>query len=101
MKPLITPGALKCAATVSTRMQIFSALDNLSPLLIWGLFPRLLGVVYFIAIVSLFHQVTPIAGARGISPIKPLLQKIRADYPGYKRFFYFPTLLWIKADDWF
>jgi len=82
-------------------MQFISSLDNLSPFLIWGLFPRLLGVVYFIAIASLFHQVTPIAGSRGMAPIKPQLQKIRADYPGFRRFLYFPTLLWLKADDWF
>ncbi len=57
-------------------MQIITALDNLSPLLIWGLFPRLLGVVYFIAIASLLRQAPAIAGTRGISPIKPQLEKI-------------------------
>ncbi len=80
---------------------IFSVLDNLSPLFVWGLFPRLLGMVYLIVFASLFHQALPFAGSRGISPIKEQLQKIRSDYPGLKRFFYFPTLLWIKADDWF
>src|SRR5262249_55486108 len=70
-------------------------------LTIWGLFPRLLAVVYMIAFTSLIHQALPFAGSRGISPIKSQLLKIKSDYPAYRRFFYYPTLLWIKADDWF
>src|SRR5215813_9285334 len=81
--------------------QLLSAIENISPLTIWGVFPRLLAVVYMIAFTSLFHQALPFAGSRGISPIKSQLLKIKSDYPAYKHFFYFPTLLWIKADDWF
>src|SRR5215475_4383900 len=80
---------------------ILSAIENLSPLTVWGLFPRLLGVVYLIVFASLYHQALAFMGTRGVSPIKEQLQKIRSDYPAHKRFFYFPTLLWVRADDWF
>ncbi|MGH9849844.1 MAG: hypothetical protein ACREBD_08295 [Blastocatellia bacterium] len=80
---------------------VLPAIENLEPLTVWGLFPRLLGAVYLIAFASLYRQAPPFIGARGISPIKEQLQKIRSDYPAHKRIVYFPTLLWIKADDWF
>jgi hypothetical protein len=38
-------------------------------LLVWGIFPRLLGLVYLIAFVPLYSQVVPIAGARGMTPV--------------------------------
>jgi Lipase maturation factor len=78
---------------------LLPGLDDLSPLLVWGLFPRLLGLVYLVAIGSLFHQVVPLAGANGLAPIAAQLEKIRADNPSWRRFVYFPTLLWLWADD--
>ncbi|MGB7441856.1 MAG: lipase maturation factor family protein [Coleofasciculaceae cyanobacterium] len=54
-----------------------------------------------IAIISLWHQVLPSAGSRGIRPVKFLLKKIGRDYPDWQRFFYFPSLLWLSAEDWF
>src|SRR5437763_1474748 len=71
----------------------------LSPELVWGLFPRLLGCVYLLALASLLGQVVPLAGVGGIHPIQPQLWKIRADCPGWRRFLYFPTLLWLRSDD--
>src|SRR5262245_21210520 len=88
-------------ALVLHNVLILPAVENISPLAIWGVFPRLLAVVYLIAFTSLYHQALPFAGSRGISPIKPQLLKIKSDYPSYKRFFYFPTFLWIKDHDWF
>lgn len=72
----------------------------MDPLLVWGLFPRLLGVVYLVAFASLLGQVVPMAGAAGVSPIRPLLRKVRSDYPLWRCVLCFPTLLWIRADDW-
>jgi hypothetical protein len=70
-----------------------------SPLLVWGVFPRLLGVIYFIALASLYRQVLPIAGSRGFSPVAPMLVHIRRDLPLHRRLLHFPTLLWISASD--
>src|SRR5262249_34717592 len=83
-----------------TMNTLLSSPHGLPPLLVWGLFPRLLGLVFFLSFASLFRQVVPLAGAGGISPIRPQLEKIRADYPSWRRFLYFPTLLWLRADDW-
>jgi len=79
---------------------IFS-LQHIDPLIIWGLFPRLLGFVYLIAIASLYNQVLVFAGSKGIQPIHLQLTKIKEDFPGIRRFFYFPTLLWFSASDRF
>ncbi len=80
---------------------ILLPMENLSPLTVWGLFPRLLGVIYLIAFASLYHQALPFVGSRGISPIKEQLEKIRSNFATRKRYIYFPTLLWIRADDRF
>jgi hypothetical protein len=72
----------------------------MNAVLVWGLFPRLLAVVYLIAFASLFAQVVPLAGACGIHPIRPQLLKIRSDYPAWRCYLSFPTLLWLRADDW-
>jgi hypothetical protein len=74
-------------------------LNFLAPELVWGIFPRLLGAVYLIAIAQLWHQVLPIAGSRGISPVQLKLRRISADYPTWQRLIYFPTLLWVNASD--
>ncbi len=71
------------------------------PALVWGIFTRLLGLVYLIAIASLWRQILPICGSSGIAPIAPQLHKIAADFPAPQRFFYFPTVLWINTSDRF
>jgi len=79
--------------------QLIFSLQNIDPLIIWGLFPRLLGIVYLIAIASLYNQVLVFAGSKGIHPFHLQLTKIKEDYPGIRRFFYFPSLLWFNASD--
>jgi hypothetical protein len=74
-------------------------LASIPPELIWGVFLRLLGGMYLLAIAQLYHQVLPIAGTKGISPVRRRLHKIREDYPSWRRFIYFPTLLWFSATD--
>lgn len=70
-----------------------------SPELIWGIFTRLLGVIYLIAFGSLFGQITTLVGARGIMPVESKLAAMRRDFPGLRRFLYFPTLLWLVRSD--
>ena len=80
---------------------MFFSLQRIDPLVIWGLFPRLLGFVYLIAIASLYNQVLVFAGSKGIQPFHLQLKKIKKDYPGIRRFFYFPTIFWFNASDRF
>jgi hypothetical protein len=70
-----------------------------SPVLVWGIFPRLLGVVYFVAMASLYRQVLPVAGSRGFSPVGSMLSQIRRDLPLHRRVLHFPSLLWISSSD--
>src|SRR4051794_13836520 len=67
-----------------------------SPLFIWGLFSRLLGLVFLISFVSLSGQVCAVAGETGVLPAGMLLEHVRRDFPGWRRFLYFPTLLWLS-----
>src|SRR5438034_5962684 len=70
-----------------------------SPLLVWGVFPRLLGVVYLIALASLYGQVLPLAGSRGFAPVGLLLAQMRRDLPLHRRLLHFPSVLWISSSD--
>ena len=71
-------------------------LGSLSPELVWGLFTRGLGVVFLISFASLAGQIVRCAGPQGGVPIGPRLAKIAEDFPTWRRFFYFPTLLWLN-----
>jgi len=70
------------------------------PVLVWGLFTRALGLVYFISFASLCIEVVPIAGERGISPVRTRLAMLAEHFPGVRRVVYFPTLLWLNSGDW-
>lgn len=71
------------------------------PTTIWGLVSRGIGLVYLVSFVSLGPQVLPIAGRRGITPIADALRVTAEHFPTWKRFLYFPTLLWVNASDGF
>lgn len=73
-----------------------AALHGLSPVLVWGVFSRLLGLTFLISFLSLYNQVLSIAGESGVLPARLLLNRAREDFPSWKRFVYFPTLLWIS-----
>lgn len=78
------------------------ALESLAlplPSTVWGVFVRLLGVVYLIAFGSLWGQVVAIAGAQGHSPVWRVLAAYRRDHPGWRRFAFQPTLLWLSPSD--
>ncbi|HEX4473561.1 MAG TPA: hypothetical protein VH142_00715, partial [Polyangiaceae bacterium] len=72
---------------------------SLAPLLVWGLFERGIGLVLLISFASLSVQVVPAVGKGSILPIRRRLEKLGKDFPTWRRFFYFPTLLWIDASD--
>lgn len=73
---------------------------SLEPTLVWGLYLRALGVVLFITFLSLSLQIVGFAGSQsGPTRIAPRLLKYREDFPGWRRFVYFPTLLWINSSD--
>ena len=62
------------------------------------LFLRLLGVVYFIAFLSLALQITGLVGEHGILPAGGFLQQAHAAY-GSGAYRLFPTLCWLSASD--
>ena len=95
-----------------------SVLEQLveSRLLIWGVFVRAFGLVYLIALTSLWEQVIPFgasavlhrwsdcatasaAGSRGLGPSRMLLASFKRNFPTWRRFLYFPTLLWLNSSD--
>jgi lipase maturation factor 1 len=62
------------------------------------LFLRLLGVVYFVAFVSLALQITGLVGEHGILPAGGFLERAHAAY-GSGAYRLFPTLCWLGAGD--
>ena len=66
---------------------------------VWGLVARGVGLCFLIAFCSLAPQVLPIAGRAGLLPIAEALRAQARDFPGFRRFVYFPTLLWLNSSD--
>lgn len=66
---------------------------------LWGVFTRALALAYLASFASLARELPALAGSRGISPVAPLLARIRADFPAPARLFHFPSLLWLSASD--
>ena len=60
------------------------------------LFLRALGAIYFSAFFSLLFQIRGLIGANGILPAAEYLRAV-ANYAGFARFWYAPTILWISA----
>ena len=76
-------------------------LAPLTPEIVWGLVPRLIGALYFLAMASLLPQVLGIVGSRGMAPLAQRLQTMRRDFPGPRRFIDLPTLFWLNQSDAF
>jgi hypothetical protein len=76
-----------------------SLISGLPPELVWGLIPRFVGVVYVLAFAALIPQHTVMPGGAAFWPIKELHARMRRDLPGVRRFFEFPTLLWLSDGD--
>lgn len=64
------------------------------------LFFRLLGVIYFIAFVSLGNQIQGLVGSSGILSAAELLQRI-SEQLGPEKYRIFPTLVWLHSSDGF
>jgi hypothetical protein len=52
-----------------------------------------------VVFLSLRPQVIVIAGRNGVLPVGESLAAQQRDFPGWRRFFYFPTLLWLDSSD--
>src|SRR5207249_619410 len=76
-----------------------TVLEAASPLLVWGTFTRLLGLVYLVAFASLYGQIVPLAGRRGVTPIGEVLDRARRDLPFWRCATSMPTLLWLSSSD--
>jgi len=64
------------------------------------LFLRGLGLIYFLAFVSLWSQIDGLIGSDGILPVKPYLEAVEASL-GLSRFWRLPTLCWLSGSDAF
>ena len=73
--------------------------------LVRWLFLRALGIVYLIAFLSLWTQITGLVGHRGIAPAENLMRfasgQAAANHAGLERYHLFPTLCWFSASDSF
>jgi hypothetical protein len=72
---------------------------GLPPHLVWGLVPRIVGLLFAIAFLSLSGQVLGLVGKRGISPAHAQLAAMREHFPGPLRFVRWPTWLWLSCSD--
>ncbi|MEE2751834.1 MAG: lipase maturation factor family protein [Myxococcota bacterium] len=66
---------------------------------VWGLFSRLLGLVFLISFASVTSQIRGLIGRRGIEPVFLLLQAVRRDLGVVRGAFRFPTLMWLSSSD--
>jgi hypothetical protein len=73
--------------------------QSLNPELVWGLFTRGLGLVFFVSYASLARQVVNTAGRDGGFPGWRRLAKLRQDFSVGRRWLHFPTLLWLNDSD--
>ena len=97
---------------VARRRPLFSALTRLG----WGrhveppthfltraVFLRSLAVIYFIAFVSLWTQISGLIGHNGIVPADKLMESARREVEqqqiGWERYHLLPTLCWFNAGD--
>jgi lipase maturation factor len=62
------------------------------------LFLRLLGVIYFIAFVSLAVQIAGLVGEHGILPVGEFLARVHQRY-GASAYYNWPTLVWLSTSD--
>jgi hypothetical protein len=61
------------------------------------IFLRALGLIYFSAFFSLAFQIRGLIGPQGILPAADFLPAVERAFPGYVRFWFAPTLIWISS----
>lgn len=72
---------------------------SLSPELVWGLIPRVLGLIYVLAFGCLIPQHDVMAGSHGLASIDALRRRLDRDFPGPAKFFGVPSTLWLADSD--
>jgi len=99
---------------VANHRTLFSALTKI----LWGrhverpsyffvrrAFLSCLGVIYLIAFVSLWVQISGLFGSNGIAPVQETMaawkQQAHAAHLGWSKFYKVPTLCWISSSDGF
>ena len=63
------------------------------------IFLRALGLIYFSAFYSLLFQIRGLIGPDGILPALQYLQAVDRSLPGFTRFWFAPTLLWLSTSN--
>ena len=63
------------------------------------IFLRALGVIFFSAFYSFARQVHGLIGERGILPVGAYLQQVSEALPGATRFWYAPSIFWLRSGD--
>src|SRR5437764_2830035 len=63
------------------------------------IFLRTLGLIYFSAFYSLLFQIKGLIGPAGILRAQEYLAAVAQAYPGWQRFWFAPTLLWISGSN--
>jgi hypothetical protein len=64
-----------------------------------GLFIKSIGLIYFIAFLSLLVQVKGLYGSQGIQSIHTYLEILKNKYKGRKVYTQLPTIFWINSSD--
>ncbi len=67
--------------------------------LVWGLVPRGVGLTFLVVFTSLWHQILPMLGSRGVDPVGLQLGRVREDLPLGARLRLNPSLLWLAHSD--
>ena len=62
--------------------------------ILWGVFARLLTVVYVIAFLSIRAEIVEWAGSRGLNPVREKLARFREDLGRWRALARYPTLYW-------
>ena len=75
--------------------------EPLSHRLTISIFLRGLGLIYLIAFISLWMQISGLVGSHGILPIGNYLEAVRGQFSSPTRYFEFPTLCWLSSSDGF
>jgi predicted DCC family thiol-disulfide oxidoreductase YuxK len=67
------------------------------------IFPRLIGLIFFFAFVSLWTQIDGLAGSQGIIPVAGYLENVRSHFAAngspWDQWLNIPSLLWFGASD--
>jgi hypothetical protein len=66
---------------------------------VYGLFARVLGLVFAFQLGSTGPQLLPLIGSRGIEPVAHLLNAFRRDHGNLIGFLKLPTLFWLSSSD--